>query len=176
MHTCMHGEQTIIIFGVPCWFPSSRLSGLLWAKNGAHAWHNRCLFCALLIVIRARASSRVISSRIVTFLCCLLVLTCCFYPSEPNYEIVADCKMHTGVFPQRRALPPLAEPGEQRWGSCQPASSSVPLPCATNLYMINSLSQNKPRGVVQHLTTYMHKLCFVLVQMGRSTYLVHPSP
>lgn len=29
MHTCMHGEQTTIIFGLPCHFSSSQLSGLL---------------------------------------------------------------------------------------------------------------------------------------------------
>lgn len=71
----------------------------------------RLPLCTAVIVIWALSSSRVISSLIVTFVCRPLVLTCCFYPTKPNYEIVADCKMHFGgVFPQCRTLPPLLEP------------------------------------------------------------------
>lgn len=165
MRTCMHGEQTVIIFGLPCWFSSSQLSRLSpcvmqkWSTGRVHAWHNHCLFCAPVSVIREWASSGVISSLIVTFVCRPLVLTCCFYRTKPNYEIVADCKMHlSGVFPQCRTLLSRSEPGEQRWGSCQPDSSSVlssHVP-PTWLNMTNSPSQNKPRGVSCATTDPLH--------------------
>lgn len=77
------------------------------------------------------------------------MLTCGSYPTKPNYEIVADCKMHSGgVFPQCRALHSLAEHGEQRCDSCQPDSSSVLSSHVTPtwLNMTNSRPQNKPKG------------------------------
>lgn len=110
--------------------------------------------------MRARAPSRVMSSRIVTFLCCLLVLTRCFYPSETNYEIVADCKMHLGgVFPQCRALPPSVSLCPVNRDGV-PASQTVLL-ChhhvpPTWLCMINSPSQNKPRGVSCATSDHLH--------------------
>ena len=110
--------------------PSSRLSGLLSAKNGSagrvHAWHNRCLFCAPVSVIRAWASFRVISSpyRHVSL------------PSTHADMLFQSFKIKLRNCGRlQRALrrrvptmphpPSLAEPSERRWGSCQPDSSSV---------------------------------------------------
>lgn len=87
-------------------------------------------FVRAVIVLGAWASSRVISSLIVTFAwpstCADMLFSA---PPKPNYKIVADCKMHfSGVFPQ---MPhplslSLAEPGEHRWGCCQPDGLSAP--------------------------------------------------
>lgn len=54
--------------------------------------------------------------------------------------------------------PSFAEPGEQRWVSCQPDSSSVLLSHVppTWLNMTNSPSQNKPRGVFCSTTEPLH--------------------
>lgn len=59
-------------------------------------------FVRAVIVLGAWASSRVISSLIVTFAwpstCADMLFSA---PPKPNYKIVADCKMHfSGVFPQ----------------------------------------------------------------------------
>lgn len=76
------------------------------AKNGARG---ECMrdttagsFVRAVIVLGAWASSRVISSLIVTFAwpstCADMLFSA---PPKPNYKIVADCKMHfSGVFPQ----------------------------------------------------------------------------
>ena len=57
--------------------------------------------------------------------------------------------------------------------------SSV-LPCAVNLAEHDEQSihpRTNPGGsLVQRPTPYMHKLRFVLVQVGRNTHLDHPSP
>lgn len=121
-------------------------------------------------------------SLIVTFACRPLVLTCCFYSTKPNYEIVADCKMHfSGVFPQCCTLPPSLNPANR---DEVPASQTVRQLCPPMCHQLGWTwltvhPRTNPGGfLVQRSTPYMHKLSFVLVQMGRSTHLVlpHPSP
>lgn len=136
-----------------------------------HAWHNRCLFCTAVIVIAAWASSRVISSLIVTFVYRPLVLTCCFCPTKPNYEIVADCKMHfSSVFPQCRTLPPSLEPVNR---DEFPASQTICQFCPPMCHQLGWTwllvhPRTDPGGsLMQRPSPYMHKLRFVLVHPPR---------
>lgn len=144
MRTCTHGEQTIIIFGLPCWFSSSRLSGLLPCVVQLKMEHgtSACMtqpasFCAAVSVIWAWASSRVISSLIVTF--CL--------PSTCADMLFLSCKLRNCGRLQNaleRRVPTIAE-RSLRFLPARQFVSSV-LPCATNLAE-HDCPQNKPRGV-----------------------------
>lgn len=133
----------IIIFGLPCWYSTSCLSGLLLCvvqlkmERGTSACMTAAAarFCAAIIVIGARASSRVISSPVVTFARHPLVLTC-FYPTKTQLRNCCRLQKGTSVACSHNAAPSLS-PCWTWWTELRlvPARQFVSsvLPCATNL-------------------------------------------
>lgn len=154
MHTCMRGEQTIIIFGLPCWFSSSRSSGLLPCvvllkmEHGTSACMTQPL--PLLCAGQCDTSMSLIQGNFKPYCHVLSAVHLCWHVvSIPQNQITKLQNALRRRVPTMPHPPSLAEPGEQRWGSCQPDSSSVlssHVP-PTWLNMTNSPSQNKPRGV-----------------------------
>lgn len=147
-----------------------------------HAWHNRSLFCAPVSVIRAWASFRVI----------LKPLSSRFHAVHSRRHVVSILQNQitklwqiakgTSAACSHNAAPSLprwTQRTEMRFLPARQFVSSV-LPCAINLAEHDEQSihpRTNPGGsLVQRPTPYMHKLCFVLVKVGRNTHLDHPSP
>lgn len=160
MCTGIHGEQTIIIFGLPCWFSSLRLSGLLSCvqlNTGTSARVTR----PLPVPCGGHCDTSMMSLIKGNFPAVHLCWHVVFYAPQPHLWQIAKC---TSAACSHSDAPSRFLPARQ-------SVRSSDHPCAANLAE-HGRRCLPAHSLAQRLTPNMCELCFVLVQIGYSTHLL----